>query len=102
MKRIYLGMNLPRTKPFYWTTARTIKIDEETEHKIQHWISSSAKLNKRSYRSPQEDSTAGPPKPEELTVAQVAAKFRVSHNVVYYWIRNDHLRARRSRPGGSL
>jgi transposase-like protein len=37
--------------------------------------------------------------PEELTVAQVAEHFGVSHGVVYYWIERDILPARRLNRG---
>ena len=38
-------------------------------------------------------------RPNELTVAEVAAKFGVSHGVVYYWIERDLLPARKQEPG---
>jgi DNA invertase Pin-like site-specific DNA recombinase len=41
-------------------------------------------------------------RPEELTVAQVAEKFDVSPNVVYYWIERGALRARRRNHGSAL
>lgn len=37
--------------------------------------------------------------PEELTVQQVAKRFAVSEGVVYYWIQNAHLRARKLHAG---
>ena len=37
--------------------------------------------------------------PEELTVEQVAKRFRVSPNVVYYWIDRSVIRARRLNGG---
>ena len=39
--------------------------------------------------------------PEELTVAQVADRFRVRPGVVYYWIERGHLPARRLGPGSA-
>jgi DNA invertase Pin-like site-specific DNA recombinase len=41
-------------------------------------------------------------RPEELTVAQVAEKFDVSPNVVYYWIEREVLPARRRNQGSAL
>ena len=41
-------------------------------------------------------------RPEELTVAQVAEKFAVSPNVVYYWIERGSLSARRRNQGSAL
>jgi DNA invertase Pin-like site-specific DNA recombinase len=38
-------------------------------------------------------------RPEELTVEQVAKRFRVSPNVVYYWIERSVIRARRLNAG---
>jgi DNA invertase Pin-like site-specific DNA recombinase len=38
-------------------------------------------------------------RPEELTVLQVAERFRVSPNVVYYWINRDVIQARRLNAG---
>jgi DNA-binding transcriptional MerR regulator len=38
-------------------------------------------------------------RPEELTVEQVAKRFRVSPNVVYYWIDRSVIRARRLNAG---
>ena len=38
-------------------------------------------------------------RPEELTVAQVAERFGVSHHVVYYWLEHDLLKGRRPKPG---
>ena len=38
-------------------------------------------------------------RPEELTVAQVAQRFGVSHHVVYYWLEHDLLKGRRLKPG---
>jgi hypothetical protein len=37
-------------------------------------------------------------RPNELTVAQVAAKFGVSHHVVYYWLDRGVLTARQEQP----
>jgi hypothetical protein len=37
--------------------------------------------------------------PEELTVHQLATKFAVSSNVVYYWIKNKVVTARRPNGG---
>jgi DNA invertase Pin-like site-specific DNA recombinase len=78
-----------------------IKLDENTERKLQDYVSNSTKLRKRSIRS-QKDCKGGPPRTGEFTVAQLAAKFGVSHYVIYYWIENGHLQARRTRPGGLL
>jgi transposase len=41
-------------------------------------------------------------RPEELTVAQVAEKFDVSANVVYYWIERGVLLARRRNRGSAF
>jgi Helix-turn-helix domain len=38
-------------------------------------------------------------RPEELTVQQVAERFRVSPNVVYYWIDRGVIQARRLNAG---
>ena len=38
-------------------------------------------------------------RPEELTVAEIAQRFRVSSGVVYYWIQRGHLPARSLGPG---
>jgi excisionase family DNA binding protein len=38
-------------------------------------------------------------RPEELTVQQVAERFRVSPNVVYYWIERGVIEARRLNAG---
>ena len=38
-------------------------------------------------------------RPEELTVQQVAERFRISPNVVYYWIDRDVIQARRLNAG---
>ena len=38
-------------------------------------------------------------RPEELTVQQVAERFRVSPNVVYYWIDRGLIQARRLNAG---
>jgi hypothetical protein len=38
-------------------------------------------------------------KPEELTVAQVAEHFAVSHGVVYYWIERGNVQARKLNAG---
>jgi len=78
-----------------------IKFDEHTERKLQDYVNNSPKLRKRTNRS-QMDSTSGPPRPGEFTVAQLATNFRVSNYVVYYWIENGHLPARRTRAGGPL
>jgi len=40
-------------------------------------------------------------RPEELTVHQVAERFRVSPNVVYYWIERGVIQARRPNAGSS-
>jgi hypothetical protein len=37
--------------------------------------------------------------PGELTVGEVAKRFKVSHGVVYYWIEREHLSARKPGPG---
>jgi DNA invertase Pin-like site-specific DNA recombinase len=79
-----------------------IKIDDLTERKLQSYVVDSPKLSNQIRRHSRIDSTNGPPKAGELTVAQVATKFGVSNYVVYYWIENNHLNARRSRPGGPL
>ena len=78
-----------------------IQLDEHTERKLQDYVDNSPKLRRRTSKS-QSDSNGGPPRPGEYTVAQLAAKFRVSHHVVYYWIEIGHLQARRTRPGGPL
>jgi DNA invertase Pin-like site-specific DNA recombinase len=41
-------------------------------------------------------------RPEELTVAQVAEHFGVSHHMVYYWVGRDLLKARRLNRGAPL
>ncbi len=41
-------------------------------------------------------------RPEELTVAQVAEKFDLSPNVVYYWIEREIVPARRRNRGSAL
>ena len=38
-------------------------------------------------------------RPDEFTVKEIAEKFEVSTGVVYYWIRNDYLDARRIQKG---
>ena len=79
-----------------------ITIDEHTERTLLNWVANSPRLTKCNRRPSLIDSTGKPPENDELTVAQVAAKFGVSNHVVYYWIENGHLHARRSRPGGRL
>jgi transposase-like protein len=37
--------------------------------------------------------------PDELTVQQVAERFRVNPNVVYYWIEHSVIQARRLNSG---
>jgi hypothetical protein len=39
-------------------------------------------------------------KADEYTVRQIAAELRVSVDVVYYWIKHQHLEARRGHDGG--
>ncbi|MGH9438217.1 MAG: recombinase family protein [Terriglobia bacterium] len=78
-----------------------IQLDQHTEEQLHDYVDNSPKLRRRTSRS-QMDSTGGPPKAGEFTVAQLAAKFRVSHHVIYYWIEIGHLHARRTRPGGPL
>ena len=45
------------------------------------------------------DSRRQTQEPEELTVQQVAEQFRVSTNVVYYWIERGVIQARRLNAG---
>jgi hypothetical protein len=79
-----------------------IKIDDHTERKLQSYVADSPKLSKRTSSRASIDSTVGPPRAGELTVAQIASRFSVSNHVVYYWIECNQLSARRSRPGGPL
>jgi DNA invertase Pin-like site-specific DNA recombinase len=79
-----------------------ITLDEQTEGKLQDWVTNSPKLSNRLRGSAPIKTVAGLPKAGELSVAQVAAKFGVSRYVVYYWIQNDHVHARRIRRGGAL
>lgn len=78
-----------------------IRLDERTKRKLQDYVDNSPKLRNRTNKK-QMDSADGPPKPGELTVAQLTTKFHVSRYVVYYWIENGHLHARRTHPGGPL
>jgi DNA invertase Pin-like site-specific DNA recombinase len=79
-----------------------IMIDDDTERKLKSYVADSPKLSKKTRCRSHIDSTAGPPKAGELTVAQIASRFGVSNHVVYYWIECNHLSARRSRAGGPL
>ena len=79
-----------------------ITIDDDTERKLQNYVTAFPKLSKRTRCRSHIDSTGGPPKAGEVTVAQIASRFGVSNHVVYYWIECNQLSARRSRPGGPL